>query len=104
MTLGVSIDYLFGLTDDPSPRPAPGQSGQWQLLDKEHWPKAQQLVVISWANPLGGSYYETARCVGGYYDQYPFEDTDIGGELDEPAHGEYDIGYWWMPLPEKEDA
>lgn len=104
MTLGVSIDYLFGLTDEPSPRPAPGQSGQWQLLDKEHWPKAQQLVVISWANPLGGSYYETARCVGGYYDQYPFEDTDIGGELDEPAHGEYDIGYWWMPLPEKEDA
>lgn len=104
MTLGVSIDYLFGLTDDPSPRPAPVQSGQWQLLDKEHWPKAQQLVVISWANPLGGSYYETARCVGGYYDQYPFEDTGIGGELDEPAHGEYDIGYWWMPLPEKEDA
>lgn len=104
MTLGVSIDYLFGLTDDPSPRPAPVQSGQWQLLDKEHWPKAQQLVVISWANPLGGSYYETARCVGGYYDQYPFEDTDIGGELDEPAHGEYDIGYWWMPLPEKEDT
>lgn len=102
--LGVSTDYLFGLTDDPSPRPAPGQSGQWQLLDKEHWPKAQQLVVISWANPLGGSYYETARCVGGYYDQYPFEDTDIGGELDEPAHGEYDIGYWWMPLPEKEDT
>ena len=104
VTLGVSTDYLYGLTDDPSPRPAPGQSGQWQLLDKEHWPKAQQLVVISWANPLGGSYYETARCVGGYYDQYPFEDTDIGGELDEPAHGEYDIGYWWMPLPEKEDA
>lgn len=103
MTLGVSIDYLFGLTDDPSPRPAPGQSGQWQLLDKEHWPKAQQLVVISWANPLGGSYYETARCVGGYYDQYPFEDTDIGGELDEPAHGEYDIGYWWMPLTEMEE-
>lgn len=104
VTLGVSTDYLYGLTDDPSPRPAPGQSGQWQLLDKEHWPKAQQLVVISWANPLGGSYYETARCVGAYYDQYPFEDTDIGGELDEPAHGEYDIGYWWMPLPEKEDA
>lgn len=24
--------------------------------------------------------------------------------LDEPANGDYSIGYWWMPLPEKEDA
>ena len=31
------------------------------------------LVAISWDNPLGGTYYETARCVGGYYDIYPFE-------------------------------
>ena len=100
VTLGVSIDYLYGLTDDPSPRPAPAQ---WQPLDEEHWPADQQLIVIAWANPLGGSYYETARCVGGYYDTYPFVDTDGGCELEEPSHGEYDSNYRWMPLPEKED-
>ena len=101
VTLGVSIDYLYGLTDDPSPRPAPAQ---WQPLDEEHWPADQQLVVIAWDNPLGGSYYETARCVGGYYDTYPFVDTDGGWELEAPSHGEYDSNYRWMPLPEKEDA
>lgn len=104
MTLGVSIDYLFGLTDDPSPRPAPGQSGQWQLLDKDHWPADQQTVILCWDNGLGENCYATARCVGGYYDTYPFEDTNVGCYLDEPANGDYSIGYWWMPLPEKEDA
>lgn len=104
MTLGVSIDYLFGLTDDPSPRPAPVQSGQWQLLDKDHWPADQQTVILCWDNGLGENCYATARCVGGYYDTYPFEDTNVGCYLDEPANGDYSIGYWWMPLPEKEDA
>ena len=101
VTLGVSIDYLYGLTDDPSPRPAPAQ---WQPLDEAHWPADQQLVVIVWDNPLGGSYYETARCVGGYYDTYPFVDTDGGCELEEPSHGEYDSNYRWMPLPETEET
>lgn len=104
MTLGVSIDYLFGLTDDPSPRPAPVQSGQWQLLDKDHWPADQQTVILCWDNGLGENCYATARCVGGYYDTYPFEDTNVGCYLNEPANGDYSIGYWWMPLPEKEDA
>ena len=104
MTLGVSIDYLFGLTDDPSPRPAPVQSGQWQLLDKDHWPADQQTVILCWDNGLGENCYATARCVGGYYDTYPFEDTNVGCYLDEPANGDYSIGYWWMPLPEKEDT
>lgn len=101
VTLGVSIDYLYGLTDDPSPRPAPAQ---WQPLDEAHWPADQQLVVIAWDNPLGGSYYETARCVGGYYDTYPFVDTDAGCNLEEPSHGEYVSNYRWMPLPEKEET
>lgn len=104
VTLGVSTDYLYGLTDDPSPRPAPGQSGQWQLLDKDHWPADQQTVILCWDNGLGENCYATARCVGGYYDTYPFEDTNVGCYLDEPANGDYSIGYWWMPLPEKEDA
>ena len=101
VTLGVSIDYLYGLTDDPSPRPAPAQ---WQPLDEAHWPADQQLVVIAWDNPLGGVFYETARCVGGYYDTYPFVDTDAGWNLEEPSHGEYDSNYRWMPLPEKEET
>lgn len=94
--LGVSTDYLYGLTDDPAP-------AQWQLLDEAHWPADGQLVAIAWDNPLGGTYYETARCVGGYYDTYPFVDTDVGCELDEPSHVDYEAGYWWMPLPEKEE-
>ena len=64
-------------------------------------PADGQLVAIAWDNPLGGTYYETARCVGGYYDTYPFVDTDMGCELDEPSHVDYEAGYWWMPLPEK---
>lgn len=98
--LGVSTDYLYGLTDDPAPKAAPAQ---WQPLDEAHWPADGQLVAIAWDNPLGGTYYETARCVGGYYDTYPFVDTDVGCELDEPSHVDYEVGYWWMPLPEKEE-
>ena len=101
VTLGVSTDYLYGLTDDPSPKPAPVQ---WQPLDEEHWPADGQLVVIAYDNPLGGTCYLPARCVGGYHDLYPFADTDAGCELDEPSHGDYEAGYWWIPLPEKEDA
>lgn len=98
--LGVSTDYLYGLTDDPAPKAAPAQ---WQPLDEAHWPADGQLVAIAWDNPLGGTYYETARCVGGYYDTYPFVDTDVGCELDEPSHVDYEVGYWWMPLLEKEE-
>lgn len=99
--LGVSTDYLYGLTDDPNPRHAPAQ---WQPLDEAHWPADEQLVVLAFDNGLGETCYATARCVGGYHDIYPFEDTDTGCELEEPSHGDYEAGYWWMPLPEKEDA
>lgn len=99
-TLGVSTDYLYGLTDDSAPKAAPAQ---WQPLDEAHWPADGQLVAIAWDKPLGGTYYETARCVGGYYDTYPFVDTDVGFELYEPSHVDYEAGYWWMPLPEKEE-
>lgn len=99
--LGVSTDYLYGLTDDPAPKAAPAQ---WQPLDEAHWPADGQLVILAFNNGLGEMCYATARCVGGYHDIYPFEDTDVGCELDEPSHGDYEAGYWWMPLPEKEDA
>lgn len=98
--LSVSTDYLYGLTDDPTPKPTPAQ---WKPLDESHWPEDQQLVAIAYDNPLGGTCYMVARCVGGFHDIYPFEDTDVGCELDVPSHGDYDIGFQWMPLPEKED-
>lgn len=98
--LGVSTDYLYGLTDDPAPKAAPAQ---WQPLDEAHWPADEQLVILAFNNGLGEMCYATARCVGGYHDIYPFEDTDVGCELNEPSHGEYDSGYCWMPLPEKEE-
>lgn len=98
--LGVSTDYLYGLTDDPTPKPTPAQ---WQPLDESHWPENQQLVILRWDNGLGEFCYATARCVGAYHDTYPFEDTDVGCYLDEPSNGEYDSGFRWMPLPKKED-
>ena len=98
--LGVSTDYLYGLTDDPAPKAAPAQ---WQSLDEAHWPADGQLVVLAFDNGLGETCYTPARCVGGYYDIYPFEDTDSGCALEEPPHGDYEAGYWWIPLPEKEE-
>ena len=101
--LGVSVSELLDLpiqAYDFAPRPTPVQ---WQPLDETHWPETGQLVVIAYDNPLGGTCYETARCVGGYHDLYPFEDTDVGCELDSPSHEDYDIGFQWMPLPEMED-
>lgn len=98
--LGVSTDYLYGLTDDPATKAAPAQ---WQPLDEVHWPADEQLVILAFNNGLGEMCYATARCVGGYHDIYPFEDTDVGCELNEPSHGDYEAGYWWMPLPEKEE-
>lgn len=95
--LGVSTDYLYGLTDDPAPRLVPVA---WQPLDEEHWPAEGQLVVLCWDNGLNEWIYVTARCVGGYHDIYPFVDTDAGCNLEEPSHEEYDFGYSWMPLPE----
>ena len=101
--LGVSVSELLDLpiqAYDFAPRPTPVQ---WQPLDEDHWPADQQLVILRWDNALGEWCYGTARCVGGYSDLYPFVDTDVGCELEEPSHGEYDAGYWWMPLPEMED-
>lgn len=98
--LGVSTDYLYGLTDDPAPKAAPAQ---WQPLDEAHWPADGQLVVLAFDNGLGETCYTPARCVGGYYDIYPFEDTDSGCALEEPPHGDYEAGHWWIPLPEKEE-
>ena len=77
LALGATMDYLCGLTDDPSPTKA-ASSPEWSPLDAEHWPEEGALVVLSYPTGLGGSAYLTARCCGGASDQYPFISTDAG--------------------------
>ena len=98
LCLGTTTDYLYGLTDDPTPRGGPA----WQPLDRDHWPRERQLVLISNETALGERTYVAAWCVGGPDDIYPFEEAESGTELDEPSHGESG-GFWWLPLMERED-
>lgn len=77
LALGTTMDYLCGLTDDPSLTKAVS-SPEWLPLDAEHWPEEGALVVLSYPTGLGGSAYLTARCCGGVSDQYPFISTDAG--------------------------
>lgn len=99
LCLGTTTDYLYGLTDDPAPRGGP----VWQPLDREHWPRERQLVLLSGETTLGERTYVAAWCVGGADDSYPFEEAECGTDLAEPSHGEYG-GFWWLPLREKEDG
>lgn len=98
LCLGTTTDYLYGLTDDPALRGGP----DWQTLDRDHWPRERQLVLISNETALGERTYVAAWCVGGPDDIYPFEEAESGTELDEPSHGESG-GFWWLPLMERED-
>lgn len=75
LTLGTTMDYLCGLTDDPGQDKTVILPG-WSPLDAEHWPEEGALVVLSYPTGLGGSAYLTARCCGGANDQYPFVSTD----------------------------
>ena len=77
LALGTTMDYLCGLTDDPSPTKEVSLP-EWLPLDAEHWPEEGALVVLSYPTGLGGSAYLTARCCGGVSDQYPFVSTDAG--------------------------
>ena len=99
LCLGTTTDYLYGLTDNPAPRGGP----VWQPLDREHWPRERQLVLLSGETTLGERTYVAAWCVGGADDSYPFEEAECGTDLAEPSHGEYG-GFWWLPLREKEDG
>lgn len=77
LTLGTTMDYLCGLTDDPEQGKTVILPG-WSPLDAEHWPEEGALVVLSYPTGLGGSAYLTARCGGSASDQYPFVSTDAG--------------------------
>ena len=90
VALGVSTDYLYGLTDDPTPQ-TPAPAG-WQPLDKEHWPPDGALVVLSAENALGGNFYQLARCAGSWADQYPFFDPN--SDLTVRDFEEYGFDRW----------
>ena len=102
LTLGTTMDYLCGLTDDPAPKPPTLFSVDlcspvWLPLDAEHWPTEGALVALSYETCLGGSSYLVARCAGSADDQYPFISTDAGTTVDDIVECRYDR---WMPLAE----
>lgn len=102
LTLGTTMDYLCGLTDDPAPKPPTLFSVDlcspvWQPLDAAHWPEEGALVVLSYETGLGGSSYLVARCAGGADDEYPFISTDAGTTVDDIVACRCDR---WMPLTE----
>lgn len=103
LTLGTTMDYLCGLTDDPLPPRDEWRGGvdlaapEWLPLDAEHWPEEGALVVLSYPTGLGGSAYLTARCGGGVSDQYPFVSTDAGISVQEITDCQCDR---WMRINE----
>ena len=102
LTLGTTMDYLCGLTDDPAPKPPTLFSVDlcspvWQPLDAAHWPEEGALVVLSYETGLGGSSYLVARCAGGADDEYPFISTDAGTTVDDIVECRCDR---WTPLAE----
>lgn len=96
LTLGTTMDYLCGLTDDPEQDKTVILPG-WSPLDAEHWPEEGALVVLSYPTGLGGSAYLTARCCGGVSDQYPFISTDAGISVQEITDCQCDR---WMRINE----
>lgn len=103
LTLGTTMDYLCGLTDDPLPPRDEWRAGvdlaapEWLPLDAEHWPEKGALVVLSYETGLGGSSYLVARCAGGADEEYPFISTDAGTTVDDIVECRCDR---WMPLAE----
>lgn len=98
LALGTTMDYLCGLTDDPSPTKA-GSSPEWLPLDAEHWPEEGALVVLSYPTGLGGSAYLTARCCGSVSDQYPFISTDAGISVQDIVECKCDS---WLLISERQ--
>ena len=98
LALGTTMDYLCGLTDDPSPTKAVSLP-EWSPLDAEHWPEEGALVVLSYPTGLGGSAYLTARCCGGVSDQYPFISTDAGISVQDIVECKCDS---WLLISERQ--
>lgn len=96
LALGVSTDYLYGLTDDSAVSPAPTDTvPTWQPLARDTWPAEGQLCILARENELCGYQYQMARCVAGADDQYPF--IDPNDDLTCEEFGEFEL---WIPLEE----
>lgn len=98
LTLGTTMDYLCGLTDDPEQDKTVILPG-WSPLDAEHWPEEGALVVLSYPTGLGGSAYLTARCGGSASDQYPFVSTDAGISVQDIVECKCDS---WLLISERQ--
>lgn len=96
--LGVSTDYLFGLSDE---RGGTDPATFWKPLDRDHWPKEGTLVVLRGKTNLEGWIYQAAHCIGSPDDQYPFEDALDHLDLD--ANDELLDFSSWMTLIEEDD-
>ncbi|MEG2120322.1 MAG: helix-turn-helix transcriptional regulator [Pseudoflavonifractor sp.] len=60
--LGVSADYLLGLTDTPDPYAIPEG---WQPLDEDHLPKRGDLVLMGYESAGAGPQYAAFFYRGG---------------------------------------
>lgn len=71
------------------------QSGGWQQLTSELWPKTEQLVVLSRVNVIGGIEYQLARCVAGPENECPFVFPNDNLTVAEPLTFDH-----WISVPE----
>lgn len=96
LALGVSTDYLYGLSDNPAVSSAPSApQPAWIPLTRGTWPVEGQLCLLAYENGLGGYQYQLARCVAGADDKYPF--IDPNNDLTCEDFGDFEI---WTPLKE----
>lgn len=103
VTLGVSTDYLYGLSDKPQPAPQLTADvnpafAVWLPLGPATWPKEGQLVILSCETLMGGFMYQIARCVGGVDDLYPFIDPNSDLTCEELDEFGFDR---WYPFAER---
>lgn len=91
--LGVSTDYLLGLSDAEN---GGAHETVWYPLDVAHWPKEGQLVVLAYENSIGGYGYQIARCVAGSGDDCPFDNPN--GNTTITDYTDYER---WTPIEEE---
>lgn len=90
LVLGVTTDYLFGLSDDPAG--GVGVPTGWRPLGRDSWPDMEQIVLLATVNALGNPLYEVAKCKGGRDDSESFYTINGGILLDAEDY------MAWLPL------
>lgn len=92
LALGVSTDYLFGLTEEPAQRPAL----TWRALDDD-WPEVGSAVLLCRDNGIGGYEYLPAAYLSEQGNRFPFSDLSDMTDVED-----WDSYRWWLPIPEKD--